>query len=146
MTRIDFYSLPDDNEEARDFYACQLTEQAFAQGHSVLIHTEDAEHAQRLDALLWSFRDSSFLPHTLQGQSPAAAIEVGHSGDPGEKHDLLINLAATIPGFFSRFAQVTEIVIEHESARQLSREHYRYYRDHGYPLEHHRIRQRILSQ
>jgi DNA polymerase-3 subunit chi len=149
MTRIDFYILPDSQGEARDHYACQLTEQAYRQGQRVLIHCADEAHGQRLDALLWCYRDSSFIPHAIQGAAGSAtppAVEIGHGGDAGGQHQLLINLAPEIPEFFSRFDQVSEIVVAQDSAKALSREHYRYYQDHGYRLEHHRIRQRILSQ
>ena len=149
MTRIDFYILPDSQGEARDHYACQLTEQAYRQGRQVLIHCADEAHSQKLDTLLWCYRDSSFIPHAIQGapDSPTpSAVEIGHGGDAGDQHDLLINLSPKIPPFFSRFDQVSEIVVEQDAAKALSREHYRYYQDHGYRLEHHRIRQRILSQ
>lgn len=146
MTRIDFYSLPDSLSEARDIYTCQLTEQAFRQGKQVLIHCADEAHCRQMDALLWCFRDSSFIPHCLQGAAESAAIEIGHGDDAGDQHQLLIVLSADIPDFFSRFEQVCEIVLENDAAKALSRKHYRYYQDHGYRLEHHRIRQRILSQ
>jgi DNA polymerase-3 subunit chi len=149
MTRIHFYLLPDASTEARDYYACQMTEEAFRLGRRVLIHTGDEAHSLRLDALLWRFRDSSFIPHSIQGCSDAQAspaVEIGHGSDAGAQHDLLINLATAVPAFFSRFEQVNEIVVEQEQAKEQSRERYRFYLDRGYPLEHHRIRQRILSQ
>lgn len=145
MTRIDFYLLPDSDTDARDRYACTLTEEAFRSGRQVLIQVADEAHALRMDALLWSFRDSSFIPHALQGSPVAAAVEIGHGEDPGDQHDLLINLAGAVPPFFGRFEQVSEIVVEQDQIKDQTRQHYRYYQDHGYPLQHHRIRQRILS-
>ena len=59
--------------------------------------------------------------------------------EPGEEHDVLINLAAEVPRFFSRFERVAECVDKDENARQLSRNRFRYYREHGYPLNNHDI-------
>ncbi len=154
MTLIQFHILPDGLSAARDLYACQQAEQAYRAGRKVLIHTHDMEHSVQLDALLWSFRDSSFIPHSLLGGSsdPESAvtdvnpIHIGCGDDAGDQHDLLINLSPQIPGFFSRFVELQEIIIDHEDDRERGRERYRYYKSHGYPLEHLRIRQRILSQ
>lgn len=154
MTLIQFHILPDGLSAARDLYACQQAEQAYRAGRKVLIHTSDIEHSVQLDALLWSFRDSSFVPHSLLGSSSETesaatnvnAIHIGCGDDAEDQHDLLINLSPRIPGFFSRFVELQEIIIDQEDDRERGRERYRYYKDHGYPLEHLRIRQRILSQ
>ncbi len=152
MTRIHFHLLPDRLSGARDVYACQQAQVAYSKGRRVLICTTDAEHSRRLDSLLWSFRDSSFVPHSLitSGEetdgTPANTVHISYGDDVGEHHDLLINLADSIPRFFSRFDELQEIVLDHEDDLERSRKRYRYYLDQGYPLEHHRIRQRILSQ
>lgn len=145
MTHVDFYILPDQHGDARDHYACQLAEEAYRQGRGVLIQALDAAHAAQLDGLLWRFRDSSFIPHALLGSTLEAPVEIGYGDDPGAQHDLLINLANGVPGFFSRFERVCEIVVELDTVKTQTREHYRYYQEHGYPLHHHQLRQRILS-
>ena len=152
MTRIHFHLLPDQASAARNLFACQQAELAYRKGRRVLVYTTDAEASQRMDSLLWSFRDSSFLPHSLldtQHQSvskPPDPVHISHGEEAGDHHDVLINLSDSIPGFFSRFDELQEIVIDEQDALERSRNRYRYYLDHGYPLEHHRIRQRILSQ
>jgi DNA polymerase-3 subunit chi len=155
MTRIHFHLLPDRSSGARDVYACQQAQAAYSKGRGVLIYTTDAEHSRQLDFLLWSFRDSSFVPHCLLNTgdtgaepdaAPANTVHISYGENVGGHHGLLINLADSIPRFFSRFDELQEIVIDHEDDLERSRKRYRYYLDQGYPLEHHRIRQRILSQ
>lgn len=153
MTRIHFHLLPDQACGARNLYACQQAERAYREGRKVLIQAADIEHARQLDRLLWSFRDSSFLPHGLLASSETGPgthavnpVHISYGDNAGDHHDLLINLANSIPEFFSRFDELQEIVVDQQEDLERSRKRYRYYMDHGYPLEHHRIRQRILSQ
>src|SRR5688572_11838026 len=68
MSRVDFYVLSADAPDARLRYACRLAERAVEQGCQVYIQTPDV---QRLDDMLWTFSDGSFLPHEVyQGQAP----------------------------------------------------------------------------
>jgi DNA polymerase-3 subunit chi len=101
MTRIDFYILPDTELPARDHFACRLLHKVCRRGMRAYLHCDSEESAHRLDELLWSFRDTSFLPHKLAGSAGApCAIEIGYGNDPGDHHDLLVNLAYAIPILF----------------------------------------------
>lgn len=143
MTRVDFYILEDNR---RDQFACRLAEKIYSQGKTVYIHTEGDEQSREIDQLLWTFRDSSFVPHhsdcapgvnELHQSSP---VEIG-SGELSEKHnEVLINLAPEVPLIFSRFERVAEIIPEGETERTLGRERFRFYRDRGYPLQSHNIK------
>ena len=68
MARIDFYVLAQTDERARQLLACKLAEKAWRLENSVYIHTKNAADAERLDELLWTFRDGSFVPHGLAGR------------------------------------------------------------------------------
>ena len=100
----------------------------------------DEEQATELDALLWSFRADSFLPHGLHGDHPDEAVVCGSGEDPSPHHDLLINLSNATPQFFSRFSRLAEIIIEDDSVRVPARDRFRFYRERGYPLKSHQIR------
>lgn len=56
----------------------------------------------------------------------------------GEFH-LLINLAPEVPGFFSRFPRVAEVVDADPQVRAQGRERFRFYKDRGYALETHNL-------
>lgn len=145
MTQIEFFVLPDQHSEARDRYACLQIEEAYQRGRRVFVQAADEAHASQLDALLWSYRDSSFIPHSIIGVEPSAAVQIGFGDSAGDQHELLINLSNSVPPFFSRFEQVNEIVIQQDTVVEQTRTNYRHYKNHGYPLNHHNIRQRILS-
>jgi DNA polymerase-3 subunit chi len=142
VTQVDFYILAEQAGDDRFGLACRLAEKAWRQGHRVLLHAASEDEARHLDRLLWSYRDGSFVPHGRLGQAdpdlnPVLISSVGQ--DPGEEHDVLVNLASEVPTFFSRFARVAECVDRDEAARKASRQRYRYYQQHGYPLADHRI-------
>jgi len=144
MTRIDFYTLEPDSPGDRFLLVCRLADRVRTTGLRVLIHCPDGEQARHLDRLLWTFRQDSFLPHGIVGQpgldQALTPILIGRDGTPDCEDQALINLALEVPPFFSRFERVCEPVDQDPTVRAAGRERFRYYRDRGYPLEHHRIR------
>ena len=64
---------------------------------------------------------------------------LGHDEAPADRTDLLINLGAEVPLFFSRFERVAEIVSGENEDRALARDRFRFYRDRGYSLNTHRL-------
>ena len=152
MTRIGFYILATDGADARLRVACRIAQKAVQQRHHVFVNTADEGDATRLDDLLWTFSQGSFIPHVVAGRGLPAdgeepvVIGVGSpngAGDPpteaGERWDVMINLAPDVPGFFSRYARVAEIVDADPARRSQGRQRYRYYQERGYKLETHSI-------
>ena len=140
MTQVDFYILPQQSTEDRRLFACRLIDKAFKLGHNVYIHCQSDEQAKTIDELLWSFQASAFLPHQVQNPANSAQVEIGYGQDPGDHHDVLINLGLTIPDFFSRFQRVSEIVVSDPEVTEATRDNYKFYRDRGYPLQSHDMR------
>ncbi len=139
MTRVDFYILPLSDEAQRLQFACKLTEKAWNLGHRVLLYADSEAQANALDQLLWQTRPESFLPHNNAADKQPAPIEISCEDDPGDHHDVLINLALEIPGFFSRFERVSEIVCQEPQQLTASRERWKFYQDRGYPLKSHKL-------
>ena len=142
MARVDFYILAQPDERARQLLACKLAEKAWRLDNSVYIHTRDRSDAERLDELLWTFRDGSFVPHDLAGsdeETGSSPIVIGCDEDGQEGRDLLINLGDEIPGFAEGFPRVAELVTSDENCRTLSRERYATYRDQGHELNTHKL-------
>ena len=139
MTRIDFYVLAEADVESRARFCCRLADRARQQGHAVYVHAGDAVSAQQIDELLWQYPRSAFVPHGLTGAAAAsgAHVVIGHGEDPVPHDDVLINFSEAVPEFFTRFARIAEIVIQEPIARSAGRERFRFYRERGYPLHHH---------
>lgn len=141
MTRVDFYISPNVAPTTRQQLACRIAEKAYLKQHQVYLHVPSAEVATQLDTLLWIFRAGSFIPHA-QLQDPHAKdcpVVIGYGEPPSEVHDVLINLADEVPGFFSRFSRVAEIISGDDPTRSKGRERYKFYRERGYPLESHEL-------
>ena len=139
--RIDFYVLPGREPNGRLSLACRLAEKAYGLGHRVYLHAASSEQARQLDDLLWTFRQGSFVPHTLcpSAASDASPVLIGSEETPPPKAQVLINLSDTVPAFFERYERVAELVDQQPSVLAKSRERFRFYRDRGYEPVSHRL-------
>lgn len=141
MTRIDFYLLQEQAQGNRFTLACRLVEKAYRQQHRIFIYTASQEESQHMDRLLWTYRQDSFIPHGLLHKVDTALtpVLIGHEDDAGNEHDVLVNLSNKVPAFFSRFERLAEPLDQTPELVTAGRERFRYYRERGYPLNHHEI-------
>lgn len=141
MTRVDFYILPEAEDTGPILTACRLCERAAGQPLKVYAYVPDAGLADDLDAALWTFKQGSFVAHErvdAKGEDMAlASVLIGAADPPASHHDVLLNLGADVPPFFSRFERVLEIVHGDPETRAQSRARYKFYRDRGYELNAH---------
>lgn len=138
MTQVDFHILPDASVESRWLYSCRLIEKVAGLGHSVLVAVDSEEEAQTLDDLLWSFKPESFIPHQIIGGDNESPVEITFTPEAGDHHQVLVNLSSRIPEYFSRFARLSEIVIQEPKILENTREHYKFYKQRGYPITQHK--------
>ncbi len=135
MTEIDFYTHVEDKAAV----ACALAAKAWERGLRVLVYTSGPAATAHFDRLLWTHQQLSFVPHCRGGSAlaPVTPILIDHRADEIDRDDVLVNLHDELPGFFSRFHRLVEIVSLDEADRQRGRERYRYYRDRGYEIRSH---------
>ena len=142
MARIDFYILAQNGPQARQTFACRLAEKAYRLEHTVHIHTADRAVAERIDELLWTFRDGSFVPHdvlSIGTTDPLSPVTIGCDEHDVGPRDLLINLSDEIPPFAEAFPRVAELVTSDEGCKRASRMRFASYRDNGHTLETHNV-------
>lgn len=135
MTRIDFHS----NVADKLSYACRLTRKAYAAGNRVVLMAEDAAQLAALDALLWTFSDTDFLPHVQAGDSLAAATPIILADSDAAElphHDVMLNLARRAPANFSAFARVVEVVSSDADDAAAGRQRYMAYKNLAYQPTH----------
>jgi DNA polymerase-3 subunit chi len=141
MAQVDFYLLNSaSNEHERDHFICRLVEKIHRQRHTIYIHCKDRQESHKLDELLWTFSDISFIPHCLYGESANSPppIQLGFDSTP-QKHDVLINLSSTIPLFYAAFRRILEVVPQQEEQQIISREHYQFYKSQDLEIKTHKI-------
>ncbi len=135
MTRIDFYQTSGDEHA----FVCRLIDMVYRKGRQIYVHTSTEEQAKALNEQLWTFKEDSFVPHSLHSEAMDVPIKIGFDHEPEEHQDVLINLSGQIPHFFSRFDRVAEIVPADQNSRKFARENYAYYKERGYVLNYHEI-------
>ena len=136
MTRVDFYILPESGDRER--FTCELAGKIRRQDLGLHIHTASPEAATKLDTLLWTFKDTSFLPHSLlEDAKEEDKLTIACEGYRSEPQSVLINLGDDIPAFADNFERVVEIVPPQENHRQQARQRYKQYRDAGFDLHNH---------
>lgn len=144
-TRVDFYILEATAPGARMQFACRLTEKAYGLGNAVYAHAASAQDARRLDDLLWTFRQGSFIPHE-QLQEPAHAqasstpVCIGTPQTYQHEGQLLINLTDSTPEFAANFSRIAEIIDGSEESRKAGRQRFKDYKKLGLEPETHTIR------
>ena len=140
--RVDFYVLETSDADGVSRTACRLAEKALRLGHRVFVHTPCEDDARRLDTLLWTFRQDSFVPHGLaHGADPAPEpVLIGDGREPEGDVDVLINLTNDVPSCADRSRRIAEIVASADGvARAAGRARYRRYQDRGYAIETHHL-------
>ena len=137
MTQVDFYVLPPDGSLTLDQAIGRIAEKAVGKGHRVFIQTSNEAEAADIQRGLWTFRAQSFVPSALLGCDSDEPVAIGWT-EPGLEHDdVLLNITGAVPGYFSRFSRLAEIVPQDEAKLAASRDAWRFYRDRGYPLAKH---------
>ena len=144
MTQVDFYILEGDSDDARLRLACRIIDKATEADQHVFVNATSDIDAQKLDELLWTFSQGSFIPHKIVRDgidaAPLEPVVIGLNRGPlGERWDLMINIAAEVPEFFSRYQRVAEVVDGNATRREQSRDRYRFYRDRGCSLNTHQV-------
>lgn len=136
--KVDFYILQEANLQQARVFACHLLEKTYAENKRVFVRTSSKEEAERLDGLLWTFKDISFLPHTLNNNQPAP-IQIGYEEPSTQEFDVLLNLAVEIKPFYQAVPHVIEIVFSDSSVQQLARDRYRQYREQQCEINTHKL-------
>lgn len=147
MTKIDFYILTDGTDNHFQL-VCRLIEKAYKNQHRVYIHTTNELDAHKLDELLWTYREDSFLPHHLYGEGPEPPppIQIGFNVTPEKQRDILINLSGQIPEFFKQFNRVLEIVPNDANLQEQARTRFRTYRSYGLEIKTHKLENLLLNE
>jgi DNA polymerase-3 subunit chi len=141
MPEVDFFILSDPEEAALLRAACRVVENAWGQGLRVYVLASDDAQATRMDEMLWTFRQDSFVPHELfsGGDTPAARVLIGTGAGVTEGTDVLVNLGADVPPWYALCTRIAEMVCADTGHRTRGRTRYRMYREAGAELRTHEV-------
>ncbi|MGK0297230.1 MAG: DNA polymerase-3 subunit chi [Gammaproteobacteria bacterium] len=138
MIRADFYIL--NGRTTASKFACFIANKAWSQGNSIYIFTKDLDEARKIDDLLWTYQDISFLPHALiDDDETNVPVVIGWSRTTPPLADVIINLTDSIPEGIDGFQRVIEIIAEDKIQREQGRQRYKAYRKLGFEIFNHEI-------
>jgi|TARA_B110000977_G_scaffold128433_1_gene163967 DNA polymerase-3 subunit chi len=140
VTSVSFYKLAGDQQVALAL-ACQLIQKSLKMNQQVLCLVADDAVAQQLDEKLWGFQATAFVPHALGVDNAPVAIST--DAEPGDHHQILINLQPQIPTWFSRFDRVIEIIYPQPEYEQAKRDNFKFYKERGYALSFHDLTEKF---
>jgi len=134
-----FYLL---KKSCKNKMICEITEKYFDDNKSVCIFTGSKEDAVCLDSMLWSFKQTSFIPHDIV-DSPesesAAPVKIIYDEIDTIHTDVLIiarhiNKANIL--FLGKFHKIIDFAeLWDDNLKLLSRERYSLLKDLGFSLE-----------
>ncbi len=141
MSTVDFYVLNETSSQRSLHFACGLLEKAYLGNQRVYIHAPSNSEAERLDALLWTYRDDSFLPHQIcSAENLDCPILIGTGEDyRAGTRDILVNLSPSVPPFYKQFKHIIEIIFTDTTVQQLGRERFKHYRNEQCEINTHKI-------
>lgn len=132
MTRVEFFvNVPDKLAKA-----VELCEKIVGKGRQLTVFTQDEAMNEALRQQLWQYSATSFLTNAQPDEptSTFSAIILDSNGEHLLQDDVLINLQATQPLFFSRFRHLLELVGHDEADKKSARVRYKFYKDRGYEV------------
>ena len=139
--RIDFYVLEANATDGRLRLACKIIDRAYRSGHSVYLRTRDDQESDLLDDLLWTFSQSSFIPHVRNNGNTrlTAPVHIDHHPPQSGSAEVVVSVADQPVEDYSNFVRIAEVVGFDEIEKQSGRSRFKFYRDQGLELETHRI-------
>jgi DNA polymerase-3 subunit chi len=137
MSEVDFYEVRGSGWEVA---LCRLIEQVYGQGLSLYVWADSEADARRLDNLLWTFREDSFVPHALWQGEPRVdePVVVGwQAGNPNHANCLVLarNASCEEVQYFERVLDLAPVDLPH--LRNAARARYRAFRESGFAVRFH---------
>ena len=122
-------------------YICRLVEKGYKQGSKpIYIHFDSENEAKEFDSLLWTFRQESFIPHTILGhpEEEKTPVIIGWDTNQIETAEALINVSQGTPRASKSTSKIHEIVGSDENKKNKAREKWKAYKANGSIIKAHK--------
>jgi len=138
VAQIGIYLLAHPDEDPL-MTVCKLCGQYAANGKRVYGYSNDGAVVSDFDEKLWTYRDGSFVSHErYQGaevEMPLPAVLIGSHQGPDSHRDVLMNLSLEIPGWYTDFPRIVEVVAKGVDVRNACRARFRQYKAAGHEVK-----------
>ena len=113
-TDVGFYHL---TRQPLETVLPRLLEKAYAAGHRILVHCVDSEQLKRLDQLLWTYDEASFLPHGSEDKALQPILLTTSHDERANGPAVLAALDGLDPARIGAFARVLYLFEESDAER-----------------------------
>ena len=140
--KVDFYLLESRDELSRMKTVCRLVDKVQRLGHRIFVLTEDEKQSTTLDKMMWTFSQSSFLPHTVYDENDPNLNEqkvLIYHHLYNEHKDVLVNLKRSIDNELNSFKRILEVINQDPDIRSSGRDKYRLYKQSQYSISTHNL-------
>ena len=130
--------------ERKDFliYVCKLIEKGYKQNiNPIYIKTDTQKQAEELDKLLWTFRQESYIPHTLvdQDSNNTQPVQIGWIDNEIEDAEAIINLSDGMPDISNHLKKIHEIIENIDEKKEKARERWKKYKSIGFNIKAYKV-------
>ena len=130
--------------ERKDFliYVCKLIERGYKQNiNPIFIKTDTQKQAEELDKVLWTFRQESYIPHTLvdQDSNNTQPVQIGWIDNEIEDAEAIINLSDGMPDISNDLKKIHEIIDNIDEKKEKARERWKKYKSIGFNIKAHKV-------
>ena len=138
-TEVIFHHFENEDEKKYMNYVYRLIEKGYKKRFgSMYIHASNKEEVKIIDNQLWTFRQESFIPHSILGDENNSSILIGNDVLPKTNFDVIINLSDLAEDASLKPKKIHEIVLADEQKRSLARRKWKIYKDQQYTIRSHK--------
>ena len=116
-------------------YVCDIVEKFFLDELTITVFVKDAAEARNLDQRLWTWKQDSFIPHSIQNQPPqerSEAVIITSEDNAITKSDAIILYDPLDSSKLEHFRWIIDFAETYNSQQlQQSRQRFRELRDSG---------------
>jgi DNA polymerase-3 subunit chi len=129
--------------ERKDFlvYVCKLIEIGYKKNiNPIFIRTNTQKQAEELDKLLWTFRQESYVPHTIVDKDKnTQPVQIGWVDNEIENAEVIINLSDGMPDTSNHLKKIHEIIENIDEKKEKARERWKKYKSIGFSIKAHKV-------
>ena len=124
------------NKPQHDVAVCHLIQSALRAERAISVLLDENDECKRFNSLLWTFEETSFLPHGIEDENYPVKLTVNFDKS---REDTLVNLAKSCPAYPERFKRIIETAGHDELTRVNARKKFGTYKSLALKVEHHKI-------
>ena len=135
MTVVDFFIWPFCEKNLHDLAICNLIYSIYRSKKTISLLIDKKEECVHFDDLLWTFEETSFLPHGFDDDSPVKLATDFNDCT----NNVLVNLGQSPHPHPKIFGRIIETAGYNESTRLYARNKFKNYKDHEIKVSSHQL-------